>query len=360
MLETDEPPSLTAQIMPQSVAQDILKTSFSTEAIKNYLSIEGYRLYPFTIETKPLLDHYLQYREIPLSDYSFANNVIWLSRKSGFYQVIEDCFCLFSLNGNRLSMLLPPLGKPENQRSALEACFDIMDGYNPTPFLSVVEYVYKDFLRVLDMLDSEDGEQLRAESGEWLAEPSLPDYIYRTEDLIHLKGNAYKTKRSEINQFRRTYPDHRVEALGPQHWQGIRELIDRWLVNRIKYLPENAVSEFLDTAEQERQAIERAIDYHDYLNLHGLGLFIGDRLEGFTLAERITPGVASVLVEKTNFATSGSAQFLFREVCLLFADCEYMNVGDDLGMENLRKVKMSYRPALFGEKVTLRRSRSRC
>ena len=39
----------------------------------------------------------------------------------------------------------------------------------------------------------------------------------------------------------------------------------------------------------------------------------------------------------------------------MFADCTYINVGDDLGFENLRRVKMSYRPALFGEKVILRR-----
>ncbi|MDH4099806.1 MAG: phosphatidylglycerol lysyltransferase domain-containing protein [Nitrospirota bacterium] len=356
MIEADEPPSTLTQVAVVRNTQETAGFLFPKEVIKNYLSIEEYRLYPFTINTGPLLENYLQYQGIPLSDYSFANNIIWLSRKSGFYQIIEDCFCLFSLNGDRLAMLLPPLGLPENQRRALEVCFDIMDAYNPTPFLSVMEYVYRDFLPVLD-IEGDTGNSTRRE--EWLVETSLPDYIYRTEDLIDLKGNPYKTKRSEINQFRRSYPDHRIEALGPQHWQGVRELLDRWLINRIKFMPENAVSEFLDTAEQERQAIERALEYHDRLNLLGLCLFIGDRLEGFTLGERLAPGVASVLVEKTNFAISGSAQFLFREICLLYADCEFMNVGDDLGMENLRKVKMSYRPARFGEKVTIRRSRIR-
>jgi len=63
-----------------------------------------------------------------------------------------------------------------------------------------------------------------------------------------------------------------------------------------------------------------------------------------------------VLVEKTNFAIPGSAQHLFREYAKTFADCTYINVGDDLGLENLRRVKMSYRPALFGEKITLQRN----
>jgi len=64
---------------------------------------------------------------------------------------------------------------------------------------------------------------------------------------------------------------------------------------------------------------------------------------------------ANVLIEKTNFNIQGAAQYLFREFSKVFADCTYINVGDDLGFENLRRVKMSYRPAMFGEKIILRR-----
>ncbi len=310
---------------------------------RHYLAVENHRLYPFTIEAKSLFDRYAGLIEAPLSDYTFANNIIWLSQKSGFYQIIEDCFCLFSLNGHCLTMLLPPLGKPAQQAAALDACFRVMDAYNPTPYFSVVEYVYRDFADIIDVSD-----------GRWLAERSLPDYIYRTDDLIQLKGNAYKTKRSEINQFRRAYPGHRLEPLGPQHWDGIRALLNTWLHNRLKYLPGETIADFFYTVEQERQAIERALTHYETLGLYGLCLFIDQRLEGFTFGERITPDVGNVLVEKTNFAIPGSAQYLFREFAKALSDCTFINVGDDLGLENLRRVKMSYRPALFGEKFTLR------
>lgn len=309
---------------------------------RHYLAVEDERLYPFTIEAKPLFERYVRFVEQPLSDYTFANNIIWLSQKSGFYQIIERCFCLFSLHGHCLSMLLPPLGRPPDQVRALYACFEIMDRYNASPYLGQVEYVYREFSELL-------------EPHVWLVERSLPDYIYVTEELIQLRGNAYKTKRSEINQFRRLHPDHRLEPLAPCHGEGIRALLDTWLANRLKYLDGTALTDFLRTAEQERQAIERALKHYDALGLTGLALVINDRLEGFTFGERITPRVASVLVEKTNFAIPGSAQYLFREFAKAFADCTYINVGDDLGLENLRRVKMSYRPALFGEKVTLRR-----
>lgn len=309
---------------------------------RHYLAVEGFRLYPLTIEVKPLFERYASFIPQPLSDYTFANNLIWLSQKSGFYGIIEDCFCLFSLHGEELTMLLPPLGRPASQYRALASCFEIMDRYNPFPASSQVEYVYRGFAEPLD-----------AEG--WLVETGRPDYIYVTEDLIQLRGNAYKTKRSEINQFCRRHPDHRLETLGPQHWDGIRMLLNTWLVNRLQYLGSDAVADFLHTVEQERQAIERALKHYEALGLTGLVLIIGGRIEGFTFGERITPHIASVLVEKTNFAIPGAAQYLFREFAKTFADCTYINVGDDLGLENLRRVKMSYRPAYFGEKVTIRR-----
>ncbi|MEO6696446.1 MAG: phosphatidylglycerol lysyltransferase domain-containing protein [Gammaproteobacteria bacterium] len=357
---------------PNSTPDNLLTLHVNTAFPNRYLAIEGHKLYPFTTDIKPLFETYQRRSQVPLSDYTFANNIIWLSQKSGFYQIIEDCFCLFCLTGDGLTMPLPPLGAPEHQYAALQACFEIMDGYNATPYLGKVEFVYRDFLQVMPLnlevapgvlppatqalpCAAQDTVFPAVSDGAWLVERSLPDYIYLTSDLIELKGNAYKTKRSEINQFRRIHPDHHMETLGPQHWDAIRELVNTWLQNRLKYLPPADIANFLCTAELERTAINRALEHYDHLQLDGLCLFIGERLEGFTFAERITPDVASVLVEKTNFMIPGAAQYLFRELAKTYTDCTYINVGDDLGLENLRKVKMSYRPALFGEKFTLSR-----
>lgn len=340
LAQTDEPPSSAAPLPGADLAASLAPDA-GAALLRRFLSVEHYRLYPFTIDSRPLFDRYARLVPAPLSDYTFANNFIWLSQRSGFYQVIEDCFCLFSLHGHCLTMPLPPLGTPGRQRLALAACFDIMDRYNPDPCLSAVEFVYQDFVALL-------------EPGAWLIERALPDYIYRTGDLIGLKGNAYKTKRSEINQFRRAYPDHRMEPLGPGHWHGMRDLVDRWLRARLQYQSAESIADFFYSVEQERAAIERALQHYDRLGLTGLCLILDGRLEGFTFGERIAPDIASVLVEKTSFAVAGSAQYLFREFAKTFADCTWLNVGDDLGFENLRRVKMSYRPARFGEKITLR------
>ena len=311
---------------------------------QRFLTIGGLRLLPLSIDSKPLFDHYVSAQQFVTSDLSFANNFIWLTHMSAFYQVIEHCFCLFSLSGERLNMLLTPIGAPEHQPGALEQCFAAMEAYNGSPGEGRIDFVQGEWLPLLQ------------QDPRWQLEPTFPDYLYRTQDLIELRGNNYKSKRGEINQFLRNYPQASIEALRPErHGEGIRELLHQWLHARLQHVDGAALGDLLASTELERQGIERALRHFDALGLSGLCLVIDGRIEGFTFGERVNPRVASILVEKTNFAINGAAQFLFREFSKHFADCDYINVGDDLGLENMRRVKMSYRPVMFGEKYTLRR-----
>jgi hypothetical protein len=325
----------------------------SESPVRRYLAAGKYRLYPFDQSAKPYFDEACARVNVALSDYSFANNIIWFGQASGFYQIIEGCFCLFSLTGNGLSMLLPPLGEPSRQQRALRICVRIMDAYNPAPQQGWLDFVYRDFLKVLDT-DLLTG--LPLINGEpWHVEVTNPDYIYRTQDLVELKGNAYKTKRNEINQFRRAYPNHELVPFSKAHEAAARTLVNTWMQQRLQTIPDGSFENFVHNLEMERKAIQRAISLYDELKLEGLSLFIDGTLAGFTFGERLNRDVANVLIEKTDFNIQGAAQYLFREFSKVFADCTYINVGDDLGFENLRRVKMSYRPAMFGDKVILRR-----
>lgn len=317
------------------------------------LVIGSVRLEPLRLKDRDAFQQVFDRLDVPLSDYTFANNYLWLSMISGFHARIENCLCLFALSGEVLTMLLPPLGAEADQRRALEACFEVMDAYNGNPYLSRIDYVYADFLRILDVQEHVPMPLIGGER--WLVEHADPDYIYRTRDLIELKGDKYKSKRNEINQFRRAFPDAREEAFEDGHAPAVRALMQQWMVQRMRYVAPSDVDRFLYSMELERMAVHRALQHHQELRLEGLCLFNGEEMLGFTFGERINRRVASVLIEKTNLELMGCAQYLFREFAKRFEDCEYLNVGDDLGMEGLRRVKMSYRPAMFGEKYTIRR-----
>lgn len=320
------------------------------------LKIKGHELLPFGLDCKPVMDSYLQQLNLDTSDYTFAANYIWLTHLSGFYTLIEDTFCFFVLANGDLSMLLPPLGRRENVVKAMQACFRIMEENNASAACTKVEYVDESMLGWF-VNDVEDGAEIFDMFEDYVVERALVDYVYECEDLIQLRGNAYATKRNEINKFTRIHPNHRLELLDPaKHAAEINHLVNQWISERMKYLPAEQTDWYIDGIHYERQAVKRMLRDYRALDLIGLVILIDDTLAGFTVGERINPKTASVIIEKTDFNVLGAAQFIFREFAKLLSreyGVSHINVGDDMGFENLKKVKLSYRPSQLIPKYTI-------
>lgn len=315
------------------------------------LVINGYTLQKFDLKAKPVMQKYLSELqsdiEIDITDYTFAANYIWLSSASGFYAIIEDSFCLFVMNGSELGMLLPPLGKIKNLKNAIEKCFKIMNANNSSNYYSRIDYVSERILEKFAVM-IDDNANIFDVFADYIFEKKLVDYVYKTDNLIELKGNSYHTKRTEINKFKNTYPNFTVEMLDPlKHKGDIINLANLWLQERVKYMPKAEADAFMEGIYQEKSAIKKLLENYDELELIGIVLCIDGALQGFTVGEKINDNVASVILEKTNFEILGCAQFIFREFSKILKseyNCEFINVGDDMGFENLKKVKMSYRP----------------
>lgn len=320
------------------------------------LKIGNFTLKPFGLEVKDVMQTYLKEIKADSSDYTFAANFIWFSSASGFYAIIEDTFCLFSMVGSELTMPLPPLGKKKNVYQAIINCFRIMNQNNTSIYYSKIEYIDEAMLE--DFVDRlEEGTFIFEMLEDFIIEKKLVDYIYKADDLIELKGNSYHTKRNEINKFKKAYPAHEIIVLDPDiHAKEIVDLFNKWVADRIKYMPKEEADLFLEGIYLERQAIKRMLHYYRELDLIGIMIYIEGECRGFTVGEKINETIASVIIEKTDFEILGCAQFIFREFSKILKDMfgiAYINVGDDMGFENLKKVKMSYRPYRLLPKYTL-------
>lgn len=320
------------------------------------LSIGNHTLKHFNIKAKETMNQYLELINVDISDYTFACNYIWLSNASGFYAIVNNTFCLFILSSGELSMLLPPLGKKEHTYEAILECFDIMNAHNSSPNYSKIDYVHEDILEgFVDYL--EEGTMIYEMLKDFVIEKKLVDYIYNVDDLINLKGDAYKSKRNEINRFKNVYPNVRLEIIEKsKHTDDILALFNKWVKDRTTYMPKEEVEIFLDGIYFERFAIKRLMNDYDNLDVIGLVIYIDDVIKGFTVGEQINSTTASVIIEKTDFEILGCAQFIFREFSKLLQEqynAIYINVGDDMGFENLKKVKMSYRPNKLIPKYTI-------
>lgn len=320
------------------------------------LTVKKQVLKPFILNSKPIIEKYLAKLNVELSDYTFAANYIWLANSSGFYAIINKCFCLFIMTGGELTMLLPPLGKKKYVTDAITKCFDIMNANNSSPYYARIDYVQGDMIEEF-VQSADEAENMFDMLEHYIVEKKLVDYIYDVNSLIDLRGNSYHTKRTEINKFIKSYPEHTIEALDSvKHKDEIMDLFNKWVSDRIRYMPKEEAEVFLEGIHQERAAIKQMLKHFNTLELIGLVIYINGELKGFTAGERINDNTATVIIEKTDFEILGCAQYIFREFSKMLKDhygVTFINVGDDMGFENLRKVKMSYRPFKLVPKYTI-------
>ena len=320
------------------------------------LMVDKQTLKPFTMEAKPVIEKYLSKLDVNISDYTFAANYIWLANSSGFYAIINKCFCLFIMTGGELTMLLPPLGRKKYITDAMIKCFDIMNANNSSPYYARIDYVQESMIEEF-VHSTDDAQNMFVMLEHYLVEKKLVDYIYEVDSLIELRGNSYHTKRTEINKFIKSYPDYVIEPLDSiKHKDEIMQLFNKWVSDRVKYMPKEEAEVFLEGIHQERHAIKQMLKTFHELSLIGLVIYINGEIKGFTAGEKINDDTATVVIEKTDFEILGCAQFIFREFSKMLKEyygVAYINVGDDMGFENLRKVKMSYRPFKLVPKYTI-------
>jgi len=320
------------------------------------LTVGKQALKPFVLNTKTIIEKYLSKLTIDISDYTFAANYIWLANSSGFYAIINKCFCLFIMTGGELTMLLPPLGKKKYITDAMIKCFTIMNANNSSPYYARIDYVQTSMIEEF-VHSTDEAENMFEMLENYVVEKKLVDYIYEVDSLINLSGNSYHTNRTEINKFTKSYHDYTIEPLDcVKHKDGIMNLFNKWVSDRVKYMPKEEAEVFLEGIHQERHAVKQMLKDYEYLSLIGLVIYINGEIKGFTVGERINEDTATVIIEKTDFEVLGCAQFIFREFSKMLKEhygAKYINVGDDMGFENLRKVKMSYRPYKLVPKYTI-------
>jgi hypothetical protein len=86
------------------------------------------------------------------------------------------------------------------------------------------------------------------------------------------------------------------------------------------------------------------LDDYSGLKIVGRVVKIDKKIKALTFGFRLAEDTFCILYEITDLSIKGLAQFIFREFCRELADYKYINIMDDSGLENLKKVKLSYHP----------------
>jgi hypothetical protein len=168
------------------------------------------------------------------------------------------------------------------------------------------------------------------------------DYVYRTADLIDLKGNRYAKKRNLINKFKREFGGNGRLTSQPISRANASEciaFIEQWCDDRSCQIEDE---EGLDC---EKQACINALSHIEELEMKGLALRLDGEVKAVAIGNALTTDMAVLHFEKADADIKGLYQY-FDQLCTraLFPDRVYLNKESDMNLPGLAKAKKSYHP----------------
>jgi hypothetical protein len=180
-------------------------------------------------------------------------------------------------------------------------------------------------------------------------DPDNADYVYRTQDLIHLPGHKYDGKRNHIRNFARSY-DFAYAEIDPRALPEVVDFQRRWFAARGRSdLPGLAA---------EDQAVHDLLRHYQNLPVTGATITVDGRIEAFAIGSQLNQDTALVIAEKANSEIRGLYQAMNQMFCEnTLSAYAWVNREQDAGDVGLRRAKLSYYPHHMVAKYRVRLAR---
>lgn len=164
------------------------------------------------------------------------------------------------------------------------------------------------------------------------------DYIYNSFDLINLSGKKYHSKRNHISAFSKQFDWH-YEDITADNIDKVRHCAEIWYTQSKDRMD--------DELKNEMRGVSLMLDNMDALDIKGGAIVIDDHVVAFTLGSATNPNVYNIHIEKAISGYETAYTVINREFAARNAvNYKYINREDDLGLEGLRKSKLSYHPEI--------------
>lgn len=286
---------------------------------------------PITIDDKDRFAPYLRCSSHRGCAYSFVNLFLWGRQKAA---IVQDQLVIFSQYDRKSVYMFPAgCGDPKNALAAIVS--DAQKRGIPCRFVGLSQ----DDCALL--------EQLYPGNLRCRFDRDAFDYVYPIEKLATLSGKKLQKKRNHLNRFRSLYPDHRFAEITDENIGDVAALVEKWYALRTQADPH---SDF----HLEQAALKKALRYRKELGLEGLILYTNEGAAAMTLGSFLSPDTFDVHFEKALDTVDGSYVAITNGfACHLmekYPRLRYLNREDDMGLEGLRKAKLSYYPEHMVEK----------
>ncbi len=270
---------------------------------------------PVTLALRPLLHPLFQEVASGISEHTFAN--IYLFRTTHDYTLTRLADATIAI-----------LGRNQNQP------FFMLPFALPEPIL--LERLFHD--QGMMKCVSASQKIILEEQGYWVEEDRDNfDYLYLRHDLAELSGRQFHKKRNLIKAFVSSH-DYTAKPLTQDYVQQAIVVLDAWQGDHVKGADYLAAKEALLRMEE--------------LQLCGGIYFVEEEPVAYVLGEELGGGGSfAIHFEKAAPGYKGLYQFINQSFASVLPESyETINREQDLGIEGLRKAKLSYNPTGFVEK----------
>ena len=288
-----------------------------------------------SIDQKNWLNEYLHRMDKRCCEYSFVNLYLW-----GRKRVAElNGFLLLQAQYDRRSVYLYPVGKGDIKVVLDAIIHDASVRGIPCCLASMTEE------------DCRQVEELYPGAFRIYCERNSYDYIYAIDDLADLRGRKFQKKRNHLNRFEQEHPDAKILPLDEQMLEAAHILAQKWYEERISMDPDGDY-------HLEKIALERAFNHYWELDLEGVALMEQGNIMAFAMGSRLNGDTFDIHFEKALGTSDGTYAAINRGFARYlrekYPELRWLNREDDMGIEGLRKAKLSYNPDHMVEKCWAR------
>lgn len=287
-----------------------------------------------SLEHRDLFLKFQERTQMPLSDFNFTNLWIWrFAREIGF-AIIEGCLVIRTIYPDKEPYYFFPLG--DHYQKALESLF----AFDPKAKFKSLTPLQAEILRKNFMLSPQPNRDRF-------------DYVYSVPELIALAGRKYHKKKNHLNKFLQTYGDFVFEEVQETHIAELRETYQRWFDSADQDDSLRAEKAGIESILQDFEILRKASE-DGLFALKGGILRVDGEIIAFSFAEAISKESVVVHIEKANTAYPGVFQAINQQfLSHLWGEYLWVNREEDLGIEGLRKAKLSYQPSCLLEKYEI-------
>ena len=288
-----------------------------------------------TIEDKKIFDKYIKPYNFKTCEYSFTNLYIWRRAFHIQYTILSDGTLILMKRDDRGNYyFMEPIGyKDKNLSKVLDKLILYKKENNMAYLFRDVEEPFIQKLK--EMSDYEFSIEEDRDSF---------DYIYESEKLISLSGKKLHSKKNHVNTFMRSY-DFKLKKIDDNNAGDVMEMAKHWVKQNF----------CVDYLYFELKGVQDILNHIGKLDFDGMAIYIDNKVEAFTFGERVNDDMAIIHIEKANVDIDGLYAFINNAFLKnYYYDVPFINREQDLGIDGLRKAKLSYQPYKLEKKFIVK------